>query len=286
MKRKNGSKTTNEGEQSKKLKMKEEVIDLTNEEEQMNEEKKIQYFDSVPNELEIIMISFIVSEMKKNWKRDWNNISLVSKHWNSIAWISFQRTIPTSEKETIFIQACNKGRFHFMNKILTQDTTFDPSFQRNEAIKWATFYGFVDIVKLLLQDKRVDPSAENNYSIRRASELGHIVVVKLLLQDKRVDPSFKGNYAIINASANGRTDIVKLLLQDNRVDPSAKSNSAIIHASANGRTDVVKLLLQDERVDPSADNNFAIQYASKRGWLDIVKLLLQDKRVDPSAVRN
>ncbi len=229
MKRKNGSKTTNEGEQSKKLKMKEEVIDLTNEEEQMNEEKKIQYFDSVPNELEIIMISFIVSEMKKNWKRDWNNISLVSKHWNSIAWISFQRTISKSEKETIFFEGCEKGWFHFINKFLTQDTTFDPSFHDNLAIRYACMYGSSDIavengkievVKLLLQDKRVDPSANHNHAIRWAIEKGFSDVVEILLQDNRVNPSDFGNAAIRETSENGFFDLVKLLLKDKRVDPS------------------------------------------------------------------
>ncbi len=189
-----------------------------------NEEMKIKYFDSVPNDLEIIIISFIICEMTKNWKRDWNNISLVSKHWNSISWISFQRTIPKSEKETIFIQGCKEGFFHFISKILTQDITFDPSFEDNKAIRLASEKGFIEIVKLLLKDERVDPSAQNNYAIRRAIENGYIDIVKLLLQDNRVDPSDNDNAAIQSASYFGKFNVTKLLLKDKRVNPS---NNAI-----------------------------------------------------------
>ncbi len=153
---------------------------------------KIQHFDSVPNDLEIIMLKFIISEMEKNWKRNWNNISLVSKHWNSIAWIAFQRTIPKDEKIVIFIQSCEKGWFHFINKFLTQDTTFDPSFANN----WRRDRTeYVNIIKLLLQDKRYRflsmadfGGSKENYAIRLASYFGYSDIVKLLLKDKRVNP--------------------------------------------------------------------------------------------------
>ena len=134
--------------------------------------------------------------MKKDWKRNWNNVSLVSKHWNSIAWISFQRTVPKSEKEIIFLQACKKGGFPFINKFLTQDTIFDPSFQNNTAIQWASSSSFVDIVKLLLQNKRVDPSANANFVIRCANKTNQNEIIELLSKDKKVDPSTQNNYAI------------------------------------------------------------------------------------------
>ncbi len=214
-KKRKHSQRSSERKQNKKLKIS-EVIGLTNEEE--SEERKIQYFDCLPRDMEIIILSFVISESEK---KNWNNISLVSKHWNSIAWISFQRTIPTSEKEEIFIQACQKGKFHFINKLLTQDTTFDPSFQHNYAIAEVRFFPYIDIINLLLEDRRVDPSANNNLAIRKASIYDCIDVVKLLLQDKRVDPSDKDNEAITLASYYGNIDVVKLLLKDKRVDPSA-----------------------------------------------------------------
>ncbi len=129
-------------------------------------------FDQLPRDMEIIIFSFVISEMVKDWKRNWNNISLVSKHWNSISWISLQRVISKSEKITIFIQACMTGRFHFISKFLTQDTTFDPSFQHNEALVYARLFGSTDIVKLLLQDARCKmedarkKAAQDNFVIR------------------------------------------------------------------------------------------------------------------------
>ncbi len=251
-----------------------------------SEEMKIQYFDSVPNELEIIILSFVISEMKKDWKGNWKNVSLVSKHWNSIAWIFFQRTISPSEKETIFFQGCYKGWFHFINKFLTQDTTFDPSTEHcsRHAIGHASKFGNVDIVKLLLQDKRVDPSVDDNYAIIKASKYGRIDIVNLLLQDKRVDPSAQENEAFLSAILQRETNIVQILLQDKRVDPSAKNNFAIGAASNCGYYDIVKILLQDQRVDPSDDNNYAFLAASENGEIEIVKLLLQDERIVSSTL--
>ncbi len=242
--KKTGSKKTNE-RNPKKIKLNAE-----------NKETKPSYFDCLPIDMEIVIFSFVISEMNP-WDRNWNNISLVSKHWNSIAWIFFQRTIPKSEKETIFTTACGEGKIHFVNKLLIQDITFDPSFQDNIAIRIGSSYektnreGFIDIVKRLLQDKRVDPSDDNNYAIKAASGKGFSDIVKFLLQDKRVDPSDDNNFAIEVASERGFTDIVELLLQDNRVDPSDDNNGALKIACLKRRTDIIKLLLKDKRVDPS-----------------------------------
>ncbi len=275
-----------------------ESINLENEEEKMNE---IQYFDSVPKDLEIIILSFVISETKeswegyfwnniksgssiiydakKDWKKEWNNISLVSKHWNSIAWISFQRTIPKNEREELFSLGCKKEWFHFINKFLIQDTTFDPSFQDNATIMEACRCGRSAILKLLLLDNRVDPSANNNYAIIKASSYEFVDIVKLLLQDDRVNPSDENNAAVRDACRYGRFDTVKLLLQDERVNPSDYKNEAIINASKNGFIGIVKILLQDKRVDPSARHNSALRIAEAKGREDILKLLLQDKRV-------
>ncbi len=167
------SQMTYETKQKKKLKT-EESNTLENDD---SKEKELRYFDWLPIDMEITIFSFVISKMDENWEKNWNNISLVSKHWNSIAWISFQRFISKRKKETIFIRACDKhnfffliqgyqkGMFHFINKLLAHDTTFDPSFQDNIAIRIARENGFVDIVNLLLKDKRVDPSDDNNFAI-------------------------------------------------------------------------------------------------------------------------
>ena len=46
------------------------------------------------------------------------------------------------------------------------DKGFDPSIDNNEAIKWASWKGYLEIVKLLLENKKVDPSANDNSAIK------------------------------------------------------------------------------------------------------------------------
>ena len=62
-------------------------------------------------------------------------------------------------------------------------------------------------MKLLLTHESVDPSAVNNEAIRWASFNGHLEVVKLLLAHELVDPSDAIDLAIIN----NHTEIEKLL---------------------------------------------------------------------------
>ena len=157
----------------------------------------------------------------------------------------------------------------------------DPTMKDNIAIRLASDYGYLEMVKLLLADPKVDPGANNNEAIRYASIGGHTDVVKLLLADSRVDPTVYGNTvsAIGLASDNGQIDVVKLLLADPRIDPAADDNWAIRYASRNGHADIVKLLLADDRVDPAANDNWALQKAMWKDHTDVIKLLLADPRV-------
>jgi len=158
---------------------------------------------------------------------------------------------------------------NYLNGIkLALEKGADPSYNNNYAIKNASIYGHIDIVKILLQDSRVDPSADNNYAIRYASKYEYIDIVKILLQDSRVDPSDNHNYAIRYASDNGYFEIVKLLLQDKRVDPSDDDNFAIKSASYNEHLEVVKLLLKDERVREKLTDEEIDFYKNKRNKLN------------------
>jgi len=168
--------------------------------------------------------------------------------------------------------------------LLLHDQTIDPSADDNRAIRVASYFGQIEVVKVLLADPRLlpdkpDPSANYNDALRGASENGYTDVVKLLLADARVNPSVGDNCAICVASENGHTDVVNVLLADSRVDPSVYSNWAIRIASKNGRTDVVKVLLADARVDPSANHNEALLEASRKGRLNVVNLLLERREV-------
>ena len=110
-------------------------------------------------------------------------------------------------------------------------------------------------VTRLLADSTTDPTANKNIAVRQASWFGRLDIVKILLTDERVDPSDRGNDAIKMASLCGHAEIVKLLLTDERVDPSSSDNQAIILAASNilvaSNTsvfiDVIRILLEDPR---------------------------------------
>eukprot|EP00586_Coscinodiscus_wailesii_P002905 CAMPEP_0172483714 /NCGR_PEP_ID=MMETSP1066-20121228/10833_1 /TAXON_ID=671091 /ORGANISM="Coscinodiscus wailesii, Strain CCMP2513" /LENGTH=219 /DNA_ID=CAMNT_0013247771 /DNA_START=14 /DNA_END=670 /DNA_ORIENTATION=+ len=104
---------------------------------------------------------------------------------------------------------------------LWKDLDMNPSFYDDCAIKYASRYGCINLVRDLLKDGRVNPSAEDNYAFRFAWEKGHLNVVEELLNDEKLDPSAGDNCAIRFASAEGRLNVVEKLLKDDRVNPSA-----------------------------------------------------------------
>ena len=66
---------------------------------------------------------------------------------------------------------------------------------------------------------RVNPAADENNALRWSSQNGHIEVVKILLGDYRVDPGrgAKMNNPVRIASQKGYLEIVQLLCADHRV---------------------------------------------------------------------
>ena len=250
-------------------------------------EKNTSYFDCLPNDICLEIFNFVLSPFG-DWKSNWINISAVSKQWNTNSWTALHTLIPINRKSDIFNREYYRHfePFFFDPQMLLHDKQVDPSADDNIAIRWASRYGEIEIVKLLLQDKRVDPSAHKNEAIVDASSNGHTEIVKMLLQDKRVDPSAGGNWAFRYASREGHTEIVRLLLQDKRLDLTIETdsfyygNEALEEASKEGHTGIVKLLLQDKRLNPSDYNIYnALLFARGNEHKETVKLLLQDKRV-------
>jgi ankyrin repeat protein len=212
------------------------------------------------------------------------------------------------------IKASREGNSAVVRQLLAAGV--DPTTDKNAAIRYASEYGFVEVVKALLEHKDkdgnlvVDPAAGDSYAIRLASENGHLEVVQLLLDYKDrdghlvVNPAALDNYAIIVASMDGHVAVVQVLLDHKDkdgnpvVDPAAKDNRAIRLASQSGRVKVVKMLLEHKDkdgnpvVDPAADNNYAIRLASEYGHVAVVQVLLDYKDkdgnpvVDPAAMNN
>jgi ankyrin repeat protein len=113
------------------------------------------------------------------------------------------------------ITAIRDGNVQLVKDLLNKG--IDPSIVNNYAIKYASRYGYLEIVKILLSDHRVDPSASQNDAINFACRNGHLEVVKLLLINKKVYQSVNYNYLIVLASTYCHYQIVDILLNDKKV---------------------------------------------------------------------
>ena len=182
------------------------------------------------------------------------------------------KNLSAEEVNRICEEALNFGYLEAVKILLADERVeFNPSKNKNSALKKASDRGDADMITFLLEDERVDPSSNNNHALEKATGRGDTKIVKLLLADERVDP----NAALNQASGKGFTEIVKLLLVDERVDERGV-NAAIITAFYKDDTEIVQLLLADERVDEHGRN---IVEATERGDTEMVKLLLADREL-------
>ena len=141
--------------------------------------------------------------------------------------------------------------------------------ENDEAIRWASLYGHIEVVKYLVSIG-ADIHANNNYAIRLASKHGHLEVVKYLVSIG-ADIHADNDYAIRYASEKGYLEVVKYLVSIG-ADIHALNDEAIRYASLNGHLEIVKYLVS-LGADIHADNDYAIRYASLNGHLEIVKYL-------------
>jgi ankyrin repeat protein len=132
-------------------------------------------------------------------------------------------------------EATRIGWYDRVVELLNQGA--DPKAYDSYALRNASMYGHVDIVKLLIPV--FDPKADNSEALRWASYNGHVEVVKLLIPVS--DPKADDSYALRWASKYGHIDIVKLLIPVS--DPKAYDSEALRNASLNGHTDIVKILI-------------------------------------------
>ena len=111
---------------------------------------------------------------------------------------------------------------------------------------------------------------DSDYALRAASAYGHIEIVKLLLEYK-ADIHADNDEALRWASENGHTEIVQLLLE-NDANLHADNDNTLRRACEYGHTEIVKLLLQ-YKANPHANNDEPLKLAQKNEHPDIVKLL-------------
>ncbi len=120
--------------------------------------------------------------------------------------------------------------------------------QFDGALRWASYYGHIEVVKYLVELKPdgADIHAESDVALRSASSNGHLDIVKYLVELKPDGANIHADndVALRSASSNGHLDIVKYLVE-------LKPDGANIHA----------------------DNDAAQKWASYYGHIEVVKYL-------------
>lgn len=161
----------------------------------------------------------------------------------------------------------------------------------NLVLRTAATFGRVNQVKDLLKNPNVDPGALDNEALRYASANGHLEVVDMLLRWKRhnlkLDPQVNGNEALLSAIKGKHAQVALRLIQDDRVQPIAQSFAMAKRLVKRGLISVMEALLKSEKIDPAISHeritNFPIQYAMRLGNIPMVNVLLSHKKVNPFA---
>ena len=126
-------------------------------------------------------------------------------------------------KQDEFKKAIEENNLELVNSLL-QEGRIDPEDNRNEALRIAAKYGYVDIVKLLFK-VGVKAIYSDNCAIRIASFYGNITLVEFLLKEPKVDPTDCVNESLSYAYKNGYIEIVELLWNDQRIKNTLKNDN-------------------------------------------------------------
>lgn len=182
----------------------------------------------------------------------------------------------------VYLTACSDNPELFVHMMKKWKTDLGYSF--NYYIQWASWKGYLDIVKFLLKSNQVKPNQNNDYALTIAISSNMIDVVKLLIKDERI--SINNNRRPINTSMiQHKYEITKLLL-----DVSYIRNSRDRRRDIRSRYDYIRF--RDNYLQPESNvggyNYEHFQYACNNEHLEIVKYLLTKPylRLDSSVLVN
>ena len=153
----------------------------------------------------------------------------------------------------------------------------------DQALRWASRYGHLSVVKVLVKagadvhaaddDALRSASAshaDNDYALRRASMYGHLSIVKVLVK-AGADVHADNDYALRWASFHGHLAVVKVLVKAG-ANVHAVDDQALRYASQDGHLPVVEVLVTAGANVHAVDDQ-ALRFASERGHLPVVEFL-------------
>ena len=177
-----------------------------------------------------------------------------------------------------FYTACKKGNIELVKHITScEDSCEDVSELYNEALRWASYFGKIEIVKFLA-NKGADIK-NNGLAVCLALRSGHMEILKYLIDNGGT----LNNEYILYASENGHIEVVKYLISKG-IDFRIENDKALRWASCYGHFEIVKYLV-NLGLDVTAEDNGAIRLASTFGHLEIIKYLIS-KGADKKIIEN
>ena len=139
----------------------------------------------------------------------------------------------------------------------------------DQALRWASRYGHLSVVKVLVK-AGADVHAAGDEAIRSASASGHLPVVEVLVK-AGADVHADNDRALRNASFHGHLSFVQVLVKAG-ADVHADNDYALRWASFHGHLSVVKVLVK-AGANVHAVDDYALRFASSYGHLAVVEFL-------------
>ena len=125
-----------------------------------------------------------------------------------------------------FLSYIVNNDFKKIESILLEGS-FDPTFNKNNAISFACLQGKFKIFELLLNDPRIDPSDYyqntlvsvcHSFSFKNEFTKDHINILKSLLNDPRIDPTNSSSEAFFSTVKYNNVKAFKLFIEDGRAN--------------------------------------------------------------------
>lgn len=180
-----------------------------------------------------------------------------------------------------FIDAVAQNQLDIVDEYLQQGA--NGGVDDNFAIKYASKYGFVDIIQRLLMEPTVKPAADDNEALWWAVVEGQPYVIPILLGDSRVVESVDFNQVLTLAVKHGQLEVLKVLLQKVHFELET-IHKCLWYATRYGMVYIAHALLKDERVKATMIVEL-IKFAYKQKVNPVmIKMLLNDPRVDKASL--
>ncbi|MDY0268833.1 hypothetical protein [Trichloromonas sp.] len=156
---------------------------------------------------------------------------------------------------------------------------------QNYALRWASYYNEIEILKELLKFNSVNPLDFNYHAFELCIEKSNLEVFKILINDKRVKNKIDNllKTIIYNCLHSNKLEILSyfLSLPDIKITDHINNlfTDFIEYNMNDYRYEILNMLLCDNRFDPSYANNKALKLSIEIKNYSYINILLKNKKV-------